>query len=174
MFDEYAYADADVDPESSMSEDDPLRRDPAHTLSTDRTAVSHSASGLASASGRRDRSSITVCEDHIPHSTRPVPAPLQVRAAPDNTLSPVPSSSLDSKLGNESSEYGGGRHRFNFFRRRQSTHIDRDTARLQQLGYDAVLGRDYTFWSSLGIAMLNLGFIQVCGMDGPRLGSVDD
>jgi hypothetical protein len=39
--------------------------------------------------------------------------------------------------------------------------VDRDTQRLQQLGYDAVLGRDYTFWSSLAISWLNIGCIQV-------------
>lgn len=37
---------------------------------------------------------------------------------------------------------------------------DRDALRLQQLGYDAVLGRDYTFWSSLAISWLNIGCIQ--------------
>jgi hypothetical protein len=35
-----------------------------------------------------------------------------------------------------------------------------DDKRLQQLGYDAVLGRDYTFWSSLAISWMNIGSIQ--------------
>ena len=39
--------------------------------------------------------------------------------------------------------------------------MDVDTQRLQQLGYDAVLGRDYTFWSSLCISTLNIGCLQV-------------
>ena len=38
---------------------------------------------------------------------------------------------------------------------------DIDAHRLQQLGYDAVLGRDYTFWSSLSISWLNIGCLQV-------------
>jgi hypothetical protein len=37
---------------------------------------------------------------------------------------------------------------------------DADARRLQQLGYDAVLGREYTFWSSLAISWLNIGCIQ--------------
>ncbi|RXK41391.1 hypothetical protein M231_01296 [Tremella mesenterica] len=35
-----------------------------------------------------------------------------------------------------------------------------DAHRLRQLGYDAVLGRDYTFWSSLAISWLNIGCLQ--------------
>lgn len=41
-----------------------------------------------------------------------------------------------------------------------NTQADRDALRLQQLGYDPVLGRDYTFWSSLAISWLNIGCIQ--------------
>ena len=37
-----------------------------------------------------------------------------------------------------------------------------DAQRLRQLGYDSVLGRDYTFWSSLSISWLNIGCLQVC------------
>jgi hypothetical protein len=42
------------------------------------------------------------------------------------------------------------------------TQDDRDAQRLQQLGYDAVLGREYNFWSSLAITTLNIGALQVC------------
>ena len=38
---------------------------------------------------------------------------------------------------------------------------DVDAQRLRQLGYDAVLGRDYTFWSSLSINWLCIGCLQV-------------
>lgn len=38
---------------------------------------------------------------------------------------------------------------------------DVDALRLQQLGYDPVLGRDYTFWSSLAISTINIGCLQV-------------
>lgn len=37
----------------------------------------------------------------------------------------------------------------------------RDNVRLRQLGYDQVLGRDYTFWSSLAISTVNIGCLQV-------------
>ncbi|WVO13217.1 hypothetical protein L204_100830 [Cryptococcus depauperatus] len=37
---------------------------------------------------------------------------------------------------------------------------DVDAQRLQSLGYDAVLGRQYTFWSSLAINWLNMGALQ--------------
>ena len=36
-----------------------------------------------------------------------------------------------------------------------------DAQRLRQLGYDGVLGRDYTFWSSLSISTINIGCLQV-------------
>ena len=39
--------------------------------------------------------------------------------------------------------------------------VDTDAQRLRQLGYDAVLGRDYTFWSSLAISTSNVGALQV-------------
>ncbi|ORX36310.1 amino acid permease-domain-containing protein [Kockovaella imperatae] len=42
----------------------------------------------------------------------------------------------------------------------RSTSIDVDTIRLRQLGYDSVLGRDYTFWSSLCISTINIGSLQ--------------
>jgi hypothetical protein len=39
--------------------------------------------------------------------------------------------------------------------------VDIDAQRLRQLGYDAVLGRDYTFWSSLSISTVCIGCLQV-------------
>jgi hypothetical protein len=43
----------------------------------------------------------------------------------------------------------------------EMTQDDRDAQRLRQLGYDAVLGREYNFWSSLAITTLNIGALQV-------------
>jgi len=42
----------------------------------------------------------------------------------------------------------------------EMTQDDRDAQRLKQLGYDAVLGREYNFWSSLAITTLNIGALQ--------------
>jgi len=43
----------------------------------------------------------------------------------------------------------------------EMTQDDRDAQRLRQLGYDAVLGREYNLWSSLAITTLNIGALQV-------------
>jgi len=47
----------------------------------------------------------------------------------------------------------------------EMTQDDRDAQRLRQLGYDAVLGREYNFWSSLAITTLNIGALQVSPAD---------
>jgi len=159
VFDEYAYADVtrpgpEADYISYNDDDEEVARDVAgvhedkpEDMSVPTLAVTSSRPSVQG-------------DDFIPISTRPVPAPPQLRTTVSNHLSPVQSSSVDSKLGINDGEER--KRRFtNRFRRRPITQVDRDTARLQQLGYDAVLGRDYTFWSSFGIAMMNLGFIQV-------------
>ena len=97
----------------------------------------------------------------IPLSSRPVPAaplPLRSDTTPglDTAIESTPSS---IKFGESNSDLEA----FTF---RGSRGIglkqeDIDTQRLQQLGYDAVLGRDYTFWSSLSISWLNIGCLQV-------------
>lgn len=80
----------------------------------------------------------------------------------DDTLSPIQSLSVDSRAGSRAGkEDETGRRFTNRFRRRKITQTDRDTHRLQQLGYDAVLGRDYNFWSSVSIGWMNIGTIQV-------------
>lgn len=43
---------------------------------------------------------------------------------------------------------------------RALTQKELDDIRLNQLGYSQVLGRDYTFWSSLSISWVNIGCLQ--------------
>ena len=122
----------------------------------------------------------------VPHSTRPVPAPpLSLRFSNTNantssdrtTLAalspsgpPAPytqrpgSGSGSGPLDLSDSEQGTGPL---FERRRRpstlaGTQEEVDAKRLQQLGYDPVLGREYTFWSSLSISTVNIGALQVC------------
>jgi hypothetical protein len=40
------------------------------------------------------------------------------------------------------------------------------------LGYDAVLGREYNFWSSLAITTLNIGALQVSTAVIPSFGEL--
>jgi hypothetical protein len=113
----------------------------------------------------------------VPHSSRPVPAPPQIRTtSSEHDLVPV--MSPDTTRTTRSSltpdpNGGGGTGRLkslNFLGRRSSkTVVDRDTLRLQQLGYDAVLGRNYTFWSSLALAWLNINSLQVRSSSAPSL-----
>nr|XP_018264501.1 amino acid/metabolite permease [Kwoniella dejecticola CBS 10117]OBR86659.1 amino acid/metabolite permease [Kwoniella dejecticola CBS 10117] len=113
--------------------------------------------------------------DPIPHSNRPIPGPLSSLSSstsnttdpflttpstettsiattqtPPNVKLPLDLSAAESRLSASGSGSGG-------FPKGQE---DRDAARLRQLGYDAVLGRDYTFWSSLSISWLNIGALQ--------------
>jgi hypothetical protein len=167
VFDEYAYGDTGGPETSYVSYNDAAARDIDSSYSD---LDGHHVVNLPSGSpARRDNTTFSsTADDYIPQSTRPIPAPPQLRPTGDNNLSPIQSSSWESKLGSgEPSDDGHGRKQrlTRRFRRRPVTQIDRDTARLQQLGYDAVLGRDYSFWSSLGIAIMNLGFIQV-SLDG--------
>lgn len=97
----------------------------------------------------------------IPHSTRPVPAPpLSLRSDTTPSLSTPPSSVLAGvKFGDTVSDLEATTSRGS--RGTGAKQDDVDEQRLQQLGYDAVLGRDYTFWSSLSISWLNIGCLQV-------------
>ncbi|WWC99115.1 hypothetical protein V866_006010 [Kwoniella sp. B9012] len=99
--------------------------------------------------------------DSIPHSNRPIPGPLLSSSftttpsiestsltTPPNVKLPLDLSAAESRTSNGPTSGGG------------KAQDDRDAARLRQLGYDAVLGRDYTFWSSLSISWLNIGALQ--------------
>ncbi|WVQ94478.1 hypothetical protein IAU59_001557 [Kwoniella sp. CBS 9459] len=148
--------------------DIPLPYDPVpiHT-------VSPAASGLSPQSSLQQPGSFsTHTSSHllsssqqvsIPHSTRPIPDPplslqsdfsshlgdlttpitetTSIGTPPSAHRKPLDLASTESRSGLRGQE-------------------DRDAARLRQLGYDAVLGRDYTFWSSLAISWLNIGALQ--------------
>lgn len=106
----------------------------------------------------------------VPLSSRPVPAPPQLRATPsENELEPVMSPDTTRTTRSSIAPDPAGRIKgLGFLSRRSSkTVVDRDTQRLQQLGYDAVLGRNYTFWSSLALAWLNINSLQVRPQSAP-------
>nr|XP_019004654.1 amino acid/metabolite permease [Kwoniella mangroviensis CBS 8507]OCF68115.1 amino acid/metabolite permease [Kwoniella mangroviensis CBS 8507] len=99
--------------------------------------------------------------DSIPHSNRPIPGPLLSSSlittpstestsftTPPNVKLPLDLSAAELRTSNGPTSGGG------------KGQDDRDAARLRQLGYDAVLGRDYGFWSSLSISWLNIGALQ--------------
>lgn len=85
----------------------------------------------------------TGLETIMPHSDKDIPAPL-ASAPPRQPGDSEWASSLGDKSIHEERGILG----------------NNDDRRLQQLGYDAVLGRDYTFWSSLAISWMNIGSIQ--------------
>ncbi|KAI9638704.1 amino acid permease-domain-containing protein [Dioszegia hungarica] len=88
----------------------------------------------------------------IPSSDRPVPPPLSLG---HSSASGPDAKSIDEDIGKGTFEAPGHDSGPD-----ANTQADRDALRLQQLGYDPVLGRDYTFWSSLAISWLNIGCIQ--------------
>ncbi|BEI89876.1 uncharacterized protein CcaverHIS019_0212380 [Cutaneotrichosporon cavernicola] len=98
----------------------------------------------------------------VPYSSRPVPAPPQIRTSDSETeLAPVMSPDTTRTTRSSLTPDPGRIKGLGFLSRRSSkTVLDRDTLRLQQLGYDAVLGRNYTFWSSLALAWLNINSLQ--------------
>jgi hypothetical protein len=91
----------------------------------------------------------------VPFSTIPVPAPpVIIRQSDSKTEDPEAFKQAIGPLGIE--------------RDAEAPHTgdswsqeDIDAHRLRQLGYDPVLGRDYTFWSSLAISTCNIGSLQV-------------
>ena len=99
----------------------------------------------------------------VPHSTLPIPPPpVGVRSA----KSEIPRSSVDTggleitrepTIGMELADVEASA----VIPGAERTQEEVDAQRLRQLGYDAVLGRDYTFWSSLSITWLNIGCLQV-------------
>ena len=77
----------------------------------------------------------------IPDSTVPLPPP------PDS-VTPSSTFSTDVEAGKA------------IAKGRSLTQKELDDVRLNQLGYSQVLGRDYTFWSSLSISWVNIGALQ--------------
>lgn len=175
LWDEYAYDDVEVsrgsvdhdgDVQSYASQSheavvyNPTAFTPADTIDQSQwmTDTSNAPSRMAS------HTTSTYDDSYIPASTRPVPAPPQVYSVVSNQtggdLSPIQSVGLDS-LGTVPLDEPPKRIMSRFRRKPPPTQVDRDTMRLRQLGYDAVLGRNYNFWASLGIAYANIGTIQV-------------
>lgn len=107
--------------------------------------------------------------DYIPRSDRPVPAPPAAisstfsREGTDLGLTSIISTPSSAHYISDTTTSSTNRltSRFRRGSAQPPKEVDRDTQRLQQLGYDAVLGRDYTFWSSLAISWLNIGCLQV-------------
>ena len=100
----------------------------------------------------------------IPQSDLPIPSPPSRLSSSDTKSSLVQdlSSSSSATTTSGSRQKGGWTWRGRTKKGKQEmTQDDRDAARLQQLGYDAVLGREYNFWSSLAITTLNIGALQV-------------
>lgn len=104
----------------------------------------------------------------IPYSSRPIPAPPvtihhdQISNQPSRKISGDAASPVTelSRLSSSPGVKFGMDLRQNESRGSASQE-DVDAQRLRALGYDAVLGRDYTFWSSLAISWLNIGALQV-------------
>lgn len=153
-----------------------------------------SAHLLPSPSSRSDLDSPSSSDIYsVPHSSRPIPAPLQTlsssqsasistsdpfgnpspnlnpNSALDSTISATASSHVDS-VSSQPPNLPSGECPFRWSRgfsgrdRTKNSRVkqdDKDAHRLQQLGYDAVLGREYTFLSSVCISTLNIGCIQV-------------
>ncbi|KAL1409532.1 hypothetical protein Q8F55_003516 [Vanrija albida] len=112
-------------------------------------------------------SSKTSTGDYIPRSDRPVPAPPATvstfsRDGTDLGLTSIMSTPSSAAYISDAPTSSTNRltSRFRRSSAQPPKEVDRDTQRLQQLGYDAVLGRDYTFWSSLAISWLNIGCLQ--------------
>lgn len=101
----------------------------------------------------------------VPQSDLPVPAPPSRLSSADTKSSLIPGTPGELSSASSGSLSGGPtRWTWRGKRKKQKeemTQDDRDEARLQQLGYDAVLGREYNFWSSLAITTLNIGALQV-------------
>nr|KIR48406.1 amino acid/metabolite permease [Cryptococcus bacillisporus CA1280] len=103
----------------------------------------------------------------IPYSSRPIPAPPvtihhdQISNQPSRKISGDAASPVTelSRLSSPPGVKFGMDLRQNESRGSASQE-DVDAQRLRALGYDAVLGRDYTFWSSLAISWLNIGALQ--------------
>lgn len=116
----------------------------------------------ASSSGKNIGTDLEVMDDYDEDKTTTSiqPAPSLYRLPTSSTSAPSANSAPSTPSGSLSSR---------LLRRKKGgtapptdavTQDDRDASRLRQLGYDAVLGRDYTFWSSLAISWLNIGCIQ--------------
>ncbi|OWZ59859.1 amino acid/metabolite permease [Cryptococcus neoformans c45] len=103
----------------------------------------------------------------IPYSSRPIPAPpvtihhdqisnQPARKISGDAVSPV--TGLSHLPSPPAVKFGMDLRQNES--RGSASQEDIDVQRLHALGYNAVLGRDYTFWSSLAISWLNIGALQ--------------
>lgn len=99
----------------------------------------------------------------LPPSNLSIPAPPSRLSSAGTKSSLIPLS--DFTEGSSSFSDASSKPRWTWKGRKKArvemTQDDRDAQRLKQLGYDAVLGREYNFWSSLAITTLNIGALQV-------------
>lgn len=115
--------------------------------------------------------------DYIPQSNRPVPAPPRVTHCPLSTGGAADAAAFAPLEASRTRGSDAHSKRFTSRFRRPKQEYNRDALRLQQLGYDPVLGRDYTFWSSFFISWISIGCLQVSKMlrvDSHPLGSRAD
>lgn len=172
FFDEYAYAETMSHPEPELEATTPsfMLSDSQveEAMPYNPTAFTPAAT-LSPTTSRWDSTPATrvysnASSDYIPPSSRPVPAPPQLTSVISHDggadLSPIQSVCIGSSMSTIPDEHPK-RFTSRFRRKPPPTQVDRDTQRLQQLGYDAVLGRSYTFWSSFAIAFANIGCLQV-------------
>jgi hypothetical protein len=101
----------------------------------------------------------------LPPSNLSTPAAPSRLASADTKSSLIPLSEVGSSSYTSSSTKPGWTWRGRKKAKIEMTQDDRDAQRLKQLGYDAVLGREYNFWSSLAITTLNIGALQVSSAD---------
>jgi hypothetical protein len=139
--------------------------------SHDRTSIyseSHASANLISPTRSFDPT-ISV----LPQSNLPTPAPPSRLSSAGTKSSLFPPSDPGLAASSASSSSSGSKPKWTWRGRRKAkeelTQDDRDAQRLKQLGYDAVLGREYNFWSSLAITTLNIGALQVCSITLARI-----
>jgi hypothetical protein len=97
----------------------------------------------------------------LPPSNLSIPAPPSRLSSTGTKLSLIPLSDLGTEGSSSSSDASKWTWKGRKKAKVEMTQDDRDAQRLKQLGYDAVLGREYNFWSSLAITTLNIGALQV-------------
>ncbi|WWD16702.1 hypothetical protein CI109_101133 [Kwoniella shandongensis] len=129
---------------------------------------SNTTTATTSATSYKSDSALIYDSDGIPISNRPIPAPLlslrsttssqQHSFSPSTHLSQItPTTELSQISSATPPKVTFG---LDLEDPRGIQQEDVDAARLRQMGYNAVLGRDYTFWSSLSISWLNIGALQ--------------
>lgn len=105
----------------------------------------------------------------LPQSNLPTPAPPSRISSAGTRSSLLPPSDPGLAASSSSTSSAGSKAKWTWRGKRKPkeelTQDDRDAQRLKQLGYDAVLGREYNFWSSLAITTLNIGALQVRSVD---------